>query len=110
MLNEYHITTKEVKQLLNQLKSSAKRRGIEFDLKSTDIDEIGIPVTCPVLGIPLKFHRNKVQDDSVSFDRIDSSKGYTKDNLVIVCHRVNKLKSNATLDEMKAIVNFYLDK
>jgi hypothetical protein len=106
-MNEYHITEKDLKQLLNQLKNSAKKRGIEFNLTTSDIDDIGIPITCPVLGIPLKFHRGKPQDDSISFDRIDSTKGYTKENLVIVCYRVNKLKSNASLKEMRSIVKFY---
>lgn len=106
-MNEYHITEKELKQLVNQLKASAKKRGIEFNLSTTDIDEIGIPLTCPVLGIPLKFHRGKPQDNSISFDRIDSSKGYTKDNLVIVSYRANKLKSNATLEEMRSMITFY---
>jgi len=103
-----NITSKEIKQLLNQLKASAKKRGIPFDLTTADIDDIGIPITCPVLGIPLKFNKGKPQRDSVSFDRIDSSRGYTKDDIVIVSQRVNSLKSNASLDEMQKIVNFYL--
>lgn len=103
----YHITQKDIKQLLNQLKASAKKRGIDFDLTTADIDDIGIPITCPVLGIPLKFNRGSPLDDSISFDRIDSSKGYTRDNLVIVSYRANKLKSNATLEEMRSLVNFY---
>lgn len=104
-----HLTQKDFKQLYNNLKNSAKSRGIEFNLKPTDIDEIGIPITCPVLGIPIYFHRGRVQDDSISFDRIDSSKGYSKDNLIVVSYKVNKLKSNATLDEMIKIVKFYGD-
>lgn len=106
-LSTYDITSKEFKQLISQLKSSAKKRGISFELNTPDIDEIGIPLTCPVLGMPIYYHRGKVQDDSISIDRIDSTKGYTKDNIVIVSHRVNKLKSNATVDEMQKIVDFY---
>ena len=102
-----HLTQKDFKSLWSQLKSSAKKRNIPFDLLPTDIDEIGIPITCPVLGIPLAFNRHKVEDNSISFDRIDSSKGYTKDNLIIVSYRVNKLKSNSSLEEMNKIVNFY---
>ena len=91
------LSQKDFKLLWSQLKASAAKRNIPFDLKPTDIDQIGIPVTCPVLGIPLFFHRNKVQDDSISFDRIDSSKGYTVDNLVVVSYRANKIKTDATL-------------
>lgn len=102
-----HLTKKEFKLIWSQLKSSATQRGIPFDLLPTEIDDIGIPITCPILGMPLYFHRNKVEDDSISFDRIDSSKGYTVDNLVVISFRANKLKSDATLDEMRRIVSFY---
>jgi hypothetical protein len=101
------LTKKEFKTLISRLKANAKRRNIEFHLKSTDIDKIGIPITCPVLGIPIYFNNGKVQDDSISFDRIDSTKGYTVDNVIVVSHRVNKLKSNASLREMRSMVEFY---
>jgi predicted RND superfamily exporter protein len=55
----------------------------------------------------LYFHRNMVEDDSISFDRIDSTKGYSVDNLIVISYRANKLKSDATLEEMRKIVNFY---
>jgi len=106
-LSTYDLTKKEFKHIITGLKSSAKRRNIPFDLSTTDLDYIGIPITCPVLGVPLYYHRGKVKDDSISIDRIDSTKGYTRDNIVIVSHRVNKLKSNASLDEMQKIVSFY---
>lgn len=102
-----HLTLKDFKVLWSQLKNSAAQRNIHFDLKPSDIDTIGIPVTCPVLGIPLFFHRQKVQDDSISFDRIDSTKGYSVDNLVVISYRANRLKSDATLDELKRITRFY---
>lgn len=102
-----NITSKEIKQLLNRLKASSKRRGIDFDLTTADIDDIGIPITCPVLGIPLKFNKGKPQRDSVSFDRIDSTKGYTRDNVIIVSNRVNQLKANASLEEMRKIADYY---
>jgi hypothetical protein len=102
-----HLTAKDLKTLWSNLKASAASRGIPFDLKPTDIDDIGIPITCPVLGIPITFNRGEPSDNSISFDRIDSTKGYTRDNLIIVSYRANVLKSNATLDEMRRLVNFY---
>lgn len=107
MKETYHITDKDITQLWRHLRDSAKERGIAFDLTPNEIDDIGIPLICPVLGFPIYFHRNHHQDDSISFDRINSSLGYTRDNLVIVSMRANKLKSDATLHEMESIVNFY---
>lgn len=106
-MNNLHLTQKDFKHIWNHLKASAKKRNIIFTLLPSDIDEIGIPITCPILGIPLYFHRDMAEDDSISYDRIDSSKGYSLDNVIVISHRANKLKSNATLDEMRKIVNFY---
>lgn len=106
-MNTYDIHKKELKSIISRLKASAKKRDIPFSLTTSDLDEIGIPITCPVLGIPIYYHKGKVQDDSISIDRIDSNRGYVKDNIVIVSHRVNKLKSNASLEEMEKMVSFY---
>ena len=66
-----------------------------------------IPITCPVLGIPIRHERGRPTDNSISVDRIDSDKGYTKDNIIVVSQKANRLKSNATLAEMKQLVEFY---
>jgi hypothetical protein len=42
-----------------------------------------------------------------TFFRCLKNEGYNINNIIIVSHRVNVLKSNATIEEMKAIVEFY---
>ena len=37
---------------------------------------------------------------NASIDRIDPSKGYTKDNVQLVCSQVNMMKSNMEMDEL----------
>lgn len=96
-----HIHEGDIKTLYNRVKASAKTRDIHFDLTLTQLNELTFPITCPILGIPLEFHRGRAQDNSVSFDRIDSSIGYTIDNIMIISNRANKLKSDATEDEMR---------
>lgn len=98
---------KDIKQLYNQLKAGALKRGIAFDLTLTDLNNLSFPITCPIIGIPLKFNRGKALDNSYSIDRIDSNLGYTIDNIVVISNRVNKLKSDATLEELNAIVIYY---
>lgn len=93
----------EVKTLYNRLKASAKKRNIDFNLQVTDMYYLSYPITCPVLGIPLQFNRGKVQDNSYSIDRIDSSLGYTLDNIQVISYRANTLKNNATADELKLL-------
>lgn len=101
------VNQKNLRELLNHLKQSAKKRNIHFDLTMDDLNNLSFPLTCPILGIPLYFNRGFAADDSYSVDRISNDAGYTIDNVIIVSNRVNTLKSNATVDEMRKIADFY---
>lgn len=96
----------DVRTLYSRLKASAKRREIAFDLTLTDLNNLSFPLTCPVLGIRLKFN-NKLMDDSYSIDRIDSTKGYEIDNIIVISWKANRLKNNASNEELEKISNFY---
>lgn len=93
----------EIRTIYNRLKASAKQRNIEFSLTLPELNDLSFPITCPILGIPLKFNRGAPQDDSYSIDRKDSSKGYHVDNIEVISFKANKLKSNATAEELKRI-------
>lgn len=97
----------DIKTIYKNLKGSAKRRGVDFQLELIDLYELSFPVTCPVLGIPLKFNRGAAEFNSYSVDRIDSTKGYTIDNIEVISLRANKLKSDASLTEIHAISDYY---
>lgn len=95
--------------LLASIKYRAKKAGMEFSLTREDIQ---IPEKCPVFGIPLKFELRRgkglsEKDCRPSVDRIDNSKGYTKDNIVVVSYRANRIKSDATITELEAVAKFY---
>ena len=96
-----------VETIWSRSKSRAKQAGIEFTLTRLDISDMSIPITCPVLGIPLRMERGERSDNSLSIDRIDSNLGYTPDNVVFVSWKVNRLKNDATLEEMRKMVTFY---
>lgn len=97
----------EIKVIHSRLKSSAKKRNIEFDLTITDLYQIDFPITCPILGIPLVWNRGEPKDNSVSFDRIDSSLGYTFDNLQVISVKANRAKNNLTTEELKKFSLYY---
>ena len=101
------IFEKDIKKIYNQIKSSAKRRNIYFDLKLSELNDLSFPITCPIFDIPLEYHYGKAEDNSPSVDRIDSNKGYTIDNIVIISNRANRLKSDATNKELSLLANFY---
>ncbi len=90
------------KGMLQRTKARAKKRGIPFGLTSEDIV---IPEFCPVLGILLS--PNKIRgDNSPSLDRIVTELGYVKGNVAVISWRANKIKSNATLEELEKIVKW----
>lgn len=97
------------KEIYNRLKASAKKRGIPFDLLVTDLYELSYPITCPINGLVLKWNKGQAQDDSYSFDRIDSALGYTIDNLQIISWRANRLKSDATLLELEQLSGYHIN-
>lgn len=97
----------ETKVLYNRLKASAKKRGIPFDLKLTDLHELSYYFNCPVLGIPLDYSGGKLNDHTPTVDRIDSSKGYTANNIIIVSWRCNRSKNDLSKEELQKIAEYY---
>ena len=43
---------------------------------------------------------------SPSIDRIDSTKGYTKDNIQIISWRANRIKNDSTPEELMQIATY----
>ncbi len=100
----------EIKTIYNRLKASASKRNIPFDLTVVELNNLSYPITRPILGIPLHYNRGSAADDSYSVDRIDSTLGYTIDNIEVISLRANKLKSDATLQEIQLLAEYYKDK
>jgi len=89
--------------LLRGAKKRADKSGIAFGLLESDLE---IPEKCPVLGIPLKISDGAASFGSPTVDRVDNSKGYIPDNIAVISYRANTLKSDATLEELRAIVRY----
>lgn len=105
---DYKMFAPTPRELYSKLKSSAKKRGIKFDLTIHDMYMVDLPISCPVLGIPLRWNIGEAKDDSYSFDRIDSSKGYTFDNLEVISYKANRCKNNLSEEEMKKFCLYYI--
>jgi hypothetical protein len=80
----------------------AKEKGIEFNL---EISDIIIPSVCPILKVPMIIGTNTAP----SIDRIDSTKGYVKGNIKVISKRANTIKSDGTIDEHKAIIQYMIE-
>jgi hypothetical protein len=102
--------TYRLHKIINQAKARAKNKKLDFDLTLDYILDIYPEDNlCPVFKTWMVFNSNGAggfRETSPSIDRLDSSKGYTKDNVAIISTKANILKSNATLDDITALYNF----
>lgn len=85
-----------------KIRDRARAEGTEF---SIDIEDFVIPEVCPVLGIPLT--RLGSRNNLPSLDRIDPTKGYVNGNVLVVSFLANRIKNNATVDQLKSVYEFY---
>jgi dUTP pyrophosphatase len=102
-------------RFFNNRASSCNRRGKllgkEHDLSGFDLMSIyhkqkGL---CLYTGYKMSSDSQK-NSHSISVDRIDSEKGYTKSNVVLCCLSINMMKSNYRIYDMIQILESYMSK
>lgn len=84
----YVVDDIKIRSKLSQLKNSARKRNIEFDLTYDDIKKLLEVKTCYYLGT--RFSYNK--QFSRTIDRLDNKKGYIKGNVVACSYKANSIK------------------
>ena len=92
--------------LWNNAYSRSKKKKIPFNLTITWIEDRLREGICSVTGLPFEIKQytkngnlDKVSPYAPSIDRIDSSLGYTMDNVQIVLTNYNKFKSDARTED-----------
>ena len=92
----------------NKIKSDAIRRSLPFEITIKECWELFINQKrmCKLSGLPINF-RTKIKtfDGSASLDRIDSSKGYIKNNIQWVHKDINLMKWNFPLNRFLYLVD-----
>lgn len=98
---------KRWRRALIAAKHRAAGRGLTFDDELFEhIKQIN-PTHCSCCGVQIDYQASgKNKHRSVSFDRVDNTKGYTVQNVAVVCLRCNHLKNDATVDELKTIIAY----
>lgn len=89
----------------------AARRGIPFQLTKEYLAEILTP-HCPITGLRLRIYcgvGKGPRDDSPSLDCVVPDRGYVPGNVKWVSSRANRIKSDATLAELEALVAHFKD-
>ena len=67
---------------------------------------------CPVFETKFTFGMQPASLDkqrAMTVDRIDNTKGYHKDNVVIISFKANAMKNSATLKELYQVADFYYE-
>lgn len=95
-------------QLLQHLRRRARINGYETDLELSDIPEL--KDVCPVFGLKFKKEKGPLSDASPSIDKVNPNLPYLKkyaNNLRIISYRANRIKNDATLEELKKVVHYF---
>ncbi len=83
----------------------ARQKNLPFNI---EINDVLIPDYCPVLSIKLVWgQRRRQKDQSPTVDRIRPSDGYIKGNVQVISWRANRLKSDASIEELEKLVDWY---
>lgn len=91
--------------ILSRAKGRAKIAKVPFTIGPEDIE---IPEFCPVFPeIRLQFHYGRGRPDHIpTLDRIVPHLGYVPGNIAIISMKANRLKSNATPEELRRIADW----
>lgn len=107
VIKRWHVANPKC-SMVRTLRHRAKKKGLAFDLT---VDDLHIPTHCPVLGIEIRHNHGTGaggKGDSVSVDRIDSSKGYVRGNIMVMSQLANAMKSSATPEQLLAFAEWVL--
>jgi len=94
--------------LFNSARQRARKSNIEFSIKEKDIRALlDTTKLCPLRNIVFERGNKGPTDNSITLDRIDSNKGYTKNNIQIISHLANLVKSDLNIELFEKIVIGY---
>lgn len=91
-----------------QARARAKKAGVPFDLTKSQLLSIATD-KCPALGCDLAYKAKTgggAAPNSATIDRIVPSLGYVPGNVVIISHRANTIKNDATLEQLISVADW----
>ena len=106
---EQHKGEFNLSRLVSHAKSRAKKYDVPFSITTKYIKSIWPEDNCcPILRTPFvvnKHHDSKCT--SATLDKIVPSLGYVEGNVIVISGKANRIKNNATLQELMAVSNYY---
>lgn len=102
LTKEYHSRSPEdrLKMSLNTARGTARRKGLPFEVTIDQMVNMweAQDGRCFYTRVPMTFGGSNTPE-SVSIDRVDSSKGYVVDNIVLCGTYVNRMKNEFSVEE-----------
>jgi hypothetical protein len=96
-----------LQNLLNASRARAKEKNREHTLTKQDLfDLYPKDNKCPIFGFELQWNTSGFRENSPSIDRIDSSKGYTKENVQIISWKANRIKGYASVEDLELLLSY----
>lgn len=92
------------RKMLSDARQRAKKKGLPF---SITLKDVVVPALCPVFGTQLTRGVGVQHDGSPTLDRINSSLGYVPGNVHVISSKANRMKSNATPEELVRLAQFF---
>ena len=98
-------------QLIYNYKKRAVKKGVPFNLDAAYLSEI-MPkdMICPALKVPMIRNTGKNKGKNrfaPSLDKLVPQKGYVKGNVIVVSDLANRIKADATIEELEKTYLFY---
>lgn len=84
-------------------KARAQKQGIQFDLTKEWLLE-NLNDVCPLLGVPFTYGMGKTTPATPTIDRKDPKKGYTQDNCWVISAKANRIKTDASVEEITRVL------
>jgi len=96
------------KVVVHNTKTRANKNNIPFDIDEDYIKNIWPKDNrCPIFKIKLEQSNLYAGDQSPSLDRIIPKLGYVKGNVQVMSSKANRIKNNATFEELIIIGKYY---
>lgn len=107
-IKKEHYCRKPQSWMLTSARKRAVEKGIEFNLKASDI---ALPegMLCPILGMKMESNYGKDggnKPNSPSLDRVDINRGYVPGNVCIISLKANRMKQNCSLEDLYKLVAY----
>lgn len=91
----------EVAKKMISIKHSADTRGIIFDMSLRRVRQLLNMNKCFITGVEL--NRVNGDDNQLTFDRLDNTKGYINSNVVACSLKMNRAKDSLTVDDIRLL-------